>query len=409
MATIARPLPTRVAVAARLSGRPRLWLAVVSSRLLVVLTSSAAALWISRVRGWEGFDPSRSTLSFGSVGNVLSASAMRWDALWYVDIARNGYRGATETVFFPLYPALIRALGTVTGSEVAAGMAISMAAFAVAIWLLHRLTELELGRQAADTTVLLLAFAPLSLFFTAVYTESLFLALTLGAVYAARRQRFGVAIACATAATLTRVPGILVLAPVAVMYVRGANHRRLTTVALITPLLALGGFCLYLRSLGYGLLAPVTNQEGAAHEHSMAGPLATVVDAFARGIAGFWQSLGQIKPVEVGVGGPFSVPFQNAIYLTVLAICALALVEAWRLLPKAYAIYATLVLICCVWSPVADMPLRSLDRYALVIFPLWMSAGAWVAKRRLTWQLTTISALLLSFYTVEFARWVFIA
>ncbi len=91
--------------------------------------------------------------------------------------------------------------------------------------LLHRLTREELGPRAADATVLLLSFAPLSPFFTAVYTESLFLALSVGAFYLARRQRFVLASVVATAATLTRVPGILLVAPLGIMYVRSRGYR----------------------------------------------------------------------------------------------------------------------------------------------------------------------------------------
>jgi hypothetical protein len=66
-------------------------------------------------------------------------------------------------------------------------------------------------------------------------------------------------------------------------------------------------------------------------------------------------------------------------------------------------------LLICISSPVAGQPLKSLDRYVLTIFPLWMAAGAWVAQRRLTRVAVTLSALLLAFYTYEFATWAWVA
>ena len=68
--------------------------------------------------------------------------------------------------------------------------------------------------------------------------------------------------------------------------------------------------------------------------------------------------------------------------LAVLVIAVLALVVAFRRLPLAYGAYAGAALLVCIWSPVAGQPLKSLDRYTLTIFPLWMAAGAWMSERR---------------------------
>jgi hypothetical protein len=54
-------------------------------------------------------------------------------------------------------------------------------------------------------------------------------------------------------------------------------------------------------------------------------------------------------------------------------------------------------------------PLLGLDRYTLSIFPLWIGAGAWAIERRVLKPLLVLSALLLAFYSYEFATWAFIA
>ena len=96
-------------------------------------------------------------------------------------------------------------------------MLISLSAWLVALYLLHRLTELELGRDAADNAVLLLALFPMSFFFSAIYSESLFLALTVGCVYAARRGRWWRAAAVGGLASATRSQGVLRAVPLAIM------------------------------------------------------------------------------------------------------------------------------------------------------------------------------------------------
>ena len=57
--------------------------------------------------------------------------------------------------------------------------------------LLHRLAALELGERDARGTVLLVAFVPTAVFFSAVYSESLFLLVSVGAFLAARHGRLG--------------------------------------------------------------------------------------------------------------------------------------------------------------------------------------------------------------------------
>ncbi len=269
------------------------------------------------------------------------------------------------------------------GSDPLAGVAISTVSFVVALALLHRLTELELGRRAADVTVLLVALAPLSFFFTAVYTESLFLALSLGAVYAARRERWAVAAALSGLAAVTRVTGILLVLPLAIMFLKEHRRpgRRLAWLLLVPA--ALAGFLVYLATTGFGLLAPFAQEAGAQYQRSMTGSIETIVVAVRAAGAGL-RSLDAGPVYQPTLGGPFSAGAENILLLAVLAIAVLALVAAFRRLPLAYGAYAGAALLVCTWSPVAGQPLKSLDRYSLTIFPLWMAAGAWISDRRLT-------------------------
>ena len=56
--------------------------------------------------------------------------------------------------------------------------------------LLHRLVSLELDSELARVTVMLVAFCPMAYFFSAVYSESLFLALSVGCILQARMGRW---------------------------------------------------------------------------------------------------------------------------------------------------------------------------------------------------------------------------
>ncbi|MEA2382280.1 MAG: hypothetical protein QOH72_2251, partial [Solirubrobacteraceae bacterium] len=94
-AAVLRPLAP-----ARASGRARdirdaavadsltaLWV----SRLVVwAVGAAAAALWGLSARV-NLFDPGAVTRPFGPAGNALAAPLARWDSVWYLAIANDGY------------------------------------------------------------------------------------------------------------------------------------------------------------------------------------------------------------------------------------------------------------------------------------------------------------------------------
>ncbi|MGO9901051.1 MAG: mannosyltransferase family protein [Solirubrobacteraceae bacterium] len=377
------------------------------SRAVVLLAGIAGADLVARVAGWRAVDPGRLSESFGRIGNPLSATAVRWDAVGYLNIAQHGYTQARETILFPLYPLLIAILGRVIFSYVIAGVLISAVSFVVGLVLLARLTELELGRQATYPTVILLMVAPVSFFFTAVYTESLCLALSVGSIYAARHERLRTAALLAALASLTRVTGILLIVPIVMMSRQreGRLDRRLGWLLLAPG--ALLGFLAYMSSAGYGWLAPLTNQH--AHRFGLAGPVSTVLAALESAARGLVSTVSGAKPFAPSLEGPLSPQFDSVLLLVVLVVAVCALVEALRRLPLAYSVYGALALLVCIFSQTKIQPLEGLDRYTLTIFPLWMAAGAWISEHRLLRAVVPICLVALAFYAFEFATWAFIA
>ena len=255
---------------------------------------------------------------------------------------------------------------------------------------------------------MLLALSPLSFFFTAVYTESLFLALSLGAY--TRGAEGGGPRRCVYAglAAVTRVPGVLLVVPLALIYLK--QHRRpgwrLGWLALASG--GARGLPRLPRGQGYGALAPLVQQTGAQHQHRMAGPIETILAAVGSACAGVRTlDLGRIyRPT---LGGPLPSGAESILLLAVLVVAVIVLVAAFRRLPLAYGAYACAALLVSTWSPVAGQPLKSVDRYTLTIFPLWMVAGAWISERRLTRATLLVSAGLLAFWTFQFATWSWVA
>jgi Mannosyltransferase (PIG-V) len=381
--------------------------AFLASRLLVVIAGVVAMAAVNKQASPADLASYRSQV--GPVGYLLGWVS-RSDSRHYLGIAAHGYsvHHSAETAFFPLYPALIRLVGFVLRSDVLAGAAISAACLLTALVLLHRLTELELGKRAANATVLLIAFAPLSFFFSAVYTESLFLMLSVGAMLAVRQDRLKLAGVLAALAALTRPTGFLLAIPLAIAVLRRDRRVDRRLIWAVLPLVAFAAYLVALTLAGFSWLAPFHAE--AAWQRNSVGPVIGIVAAVVRAVLGAAAIISGRDPVYHPTSlGPLSQSAESILLLGVLVLVGVLIRRCSRRLPLEYTAYAALTVLMCLSSPPAGQPLVSFDRYVLTIFPLWMVAGAWVAKRRLEPPAIVLGSILLIFYTVQFSTWAFVA
>ena len=205
MATLVATKRRRLSLESVAGARVELWRAVFVSRLVVLAAGSVGALYMRPVPGWQAFDPQGLSTSFGAVGNVLAAAAVRWDAVAYLSVATHGYSNAKSTDWFPLYPILVRAFTPVLPFGVDRGRSGQHRRVRRrAVIDPEACTRTASGSQVADTTVLplALAFAPWSFVFSAGYTTSLMLVLSAATFYLAHRGRFGLACLAAAAGCL---------------------------------------------------------------------------------------------------------------------------------------------------------------------------------------------------------------
>ncbi len=153
----------------------------------------------------------------GTSNALVDVLGSRWDSGFYVSIAEQGYQIEGDpfpTVpFFPLLPLAMRALATLFGDVVLAGIVISNLSLLAAGFVIFQLVEARAGAAVANRAVWYLMIFPTSLFGSAVYTESLFLLTSAGAIYLARRGAWESASLLGYFAALTRFAG-LVIAPV---------------------------------------------------------------------------------------------------------------------------------------------------------------------------------------------------
>jgi len=418
------------------------WQALWISRLLVLVAGTGTVLLFGfgPVRG--AFNPPGITRGFGSVGDVLAAPFARWDSAWYLVIAHFGYRPnlghitAARAAFFPLYPLGIRALAWAGSPPILAGVAISTAALAAGLYGIHRLATLELGGpsgaggEAARLAVLATAFAPMAFFFSAVYSESLYLALSVGVFWASRQGRWAVAGMLGGLAAATRSAGLVLVIPALALYLYGPRadappSARRSGLAGLAPryrpradllwLAAIpagaGAFSLALALAHGDALAPLRAQ--GVWERHFAGPFFAVWDGLRAGFEGGRQLL-SFQRAHVyfpeAKGSPTVAAGHNLIQLGFLLAALPALAGAFRRLPFAYGLYVVVALALPLSEPVAGQPLMSLPRFLVVLFPLSIATGAWLAERpRMRAPMLAVSAVLMVVFLAQFSTWHWVA
>jgi hypothetical protein len=446
------------------------WRALWVSRLLVWVAGVGAVATFGLVAKRAAFNPPHVTSGFGWLGDLLAAPAARWDAAWYLVIAHYGYRPelsaypgvAARTAFFPLYPLGIRGIATLGVPPVIAGVLLSLAALALALYGIHRLTTLEAprllgdpaggaggdgacvadpaaraharprtrGGEAARLAVLATALAPMAFFFSAVYSESLYLALSVGVFWCARQGRWAWVGALGALAGATRSAGLVLVVPVAILYLYGPREDRAPdfpprrwriagiryrvrgeALWLLALPLGLVAYMAYLALAGGSASEPFHAQQ--VWDRQFAGPYVAVWDAARAAFEGARQLLSlQRRHVYYTLSGgdPFVSAEHNLVLFGFLAAAIPAIVGVLRRLPLAYGAYVLAALALPLSYPVAAQPLMSIPRFLLVLFPLFMWLGAWLERRRRArGVLLGASALLLAFFAGQFATWHWVA
>lgn len=315
----------------------------------------------------------------------------RFDTNWYLKIVEQGY--AIEdgsTVFFPLYPAMIWAGGLIVGgNHLTAALLISNAALVVALYLLFRLAAELYDADSAKRAVIYQIAFPTAFFMFAGYTESLFLALVLGAFFFGRREQWVWASVCGALAALTRLQGVLLLVPLLYMVMAQKRAGKLDNGHAARAAIALGLIPIVtLGFLGFNRLALLSSYEGELH---------------AKFVLPWDNFVAAIVRLQDGAS---LIDLSNLI-VTVLFAALVGLV--WLKLPRAYALYALVMFCVPLFRMTTTQPLVSMLRYVLVLFPVFMLLGAW-GRNRWVERAVMYPSLLLSFYfSAQFWLWGWVA
>lgn len=341
----------------------------------------------------------------------------RWDTLWYLKIAGHGYSDYGSTTFLPLYPLLIRTLGTLLGGRLlAAALLISTVASFGALLCLYRLAEkLSQVPQVAPWTLLAAVLLPVSFFLMAGYTEALFLWLTFGALLAWMEGRWARFALLAVLATLTRHQGVLLALLVAPLCLRAlwglvqkgpANADRNARIRLLATAIG-AGLAGPLAYLGWVLVVGLVLRAPLPWE-PLAAPNGWNLHYTWPG-AGMVADLGMLAQPALALQLGLGIP---TLLLDALAavLAGVALLVAARRLPPGLVLYL-LASWCLALVKVQAQGLTvSAARYLLPLLPLAILPGELLARGRpwlrLVWVALWSLLLLLLIAAFVLNHWV---
>ncbi len=357
-----------------------------------------ALLEDNRGQGVPGWPPPRPASTPAALGSALE----RWDGLWYLRIATDGYRpGDGSAAFFPLYPVLVRAVTPILGGHpLAAALLLSHAAALGALVLVYRAVAEDHGRAAARRAVLYLGLFPTSFFLYAPYPESLLLLTSVASMWFARQRRWAGAGAAAALASATKAAGLVLVLPLAVEALRAfrAHPRGRPRIAsVVEPLAAVAAaplgaasYLLYWHLRFSDAFAPLTDQ--ALWLRTPSWPWDTLADATVAA----WRSLGAFP------GGYHMID-----WLIVCPMLALALWATPRL-PAAQGLYVWGALLPPLLFVFPGRPLMSLPRFLLALWPLFAALALLIVRPGPRLVLASVSCGGLAVLTVLYVNWYWI-
>jgi len=323
----------------------------------------------------------------------------RWDAGWYVDIAQTGYEFhaglPSNAAFFPLYPLLMKAIHALLFLPstdywwLLTGIALSNIALLVGLGYFRALLAIDFTAEVASRAIIYLLVFPTTFFFSSVYTESLFLGLSVAAFYYARNNRWLLACILAALATLTRSQGIILVVPLLVEYFkqREFNLRKVRwnigAFALIPAALFLFAFFLKLKFGSWSVVFDVQR-------------------AWGRHLMWPWHPLVWF----LRHAPPLSLEHHDILDFSFLLLLVVAASIGLQQLRSSYCVYFWVaVAFFFGWGMFGSVP-----RFDLVIFPLFIVL-ALLGERRRAFHFGYIvtSCMLAAMFMVMHSQWNWVA
>lgn len=309
--------------------------------------------------------------------NFLLWSWANFDGAHYLGIAQHGYQviaGQSQYAFFPLLPLLINLLALTGLDPYLAGHLIVLASLLGFMFVLVKWAAPYVKNPLEILWLVLLS--PGTVFLMSIYTEPVFLFLTILTFYFADKHQWGRAALATALATATRVNGIFLILFLAFKLLK-SNTRPLASIFyLLTSTIGLAGFMSYLWQKTGDPLAWY-HAQGDWEKATATVPWVTF-SSYLRAVT--TEFVPDLTHLVVMI----------EIILTLILLYLLVVFLRQRKLGNAYKAYT----IGNLALPIITGSLGSMPRFSLILFPLFLAIPALPRIPRIfIWTLFVVSSM----------------
>lgn len=340
-------------------------------------------------------------LEKGSVlSNFLIYPFGNFDGIYYLLIAAKGY--TVNAGFFPLFPLVINVSARLFGPNIIpfdpkqyfTAIALVSFFFLASLIIFYKLIKLDYKENVAILSIIFLLIFPTSFFFASIYSESLFLFLSLWSFYFARRKKWLLAGIMAAFLSATRLVGIAMLP--ALLYEYFKNEKNKSLGKFLSICLAPIGLIAYifynLQKWGNPLYF-IQAQGNFANNRTV-----NSIILFPQTMFRYIKILITLKPV---IYEWWVALFELSFFIFALVLFHIAWKNRIRM---SYLIFGAL----CFLIPVSSGTFTALPRYILPIFPLFITL-ALIKNKVFKIIYCTVSTVLLFIFFILFSKGYFIS
>lgn len=341
-------------------------IAFVLSRLCVFAGAAIVSAGKVATANREGLPRPKNAV--GLIAEVLTS----WDGLWYLRIVRGWYpnhipAGVTyempqaRAAFFPVYPALVRALDKVLpGGDTFASLFLNLLLSVAAIYLVGLIARDLFGDEVAYRAMLLMAVFPGSFVLSFAYSEATLLTVAAGCLLCLQRRHWLGAGLLAAVGTAVRPNGLALAAACAVAAFVAIRRNR-EWRSLIAPALAPTGFIAF-----------------QVYLYRLTGEWAwfrVQTEAWDEGTSFGWTAIRNTFEAFVR---PLASPTDLITAISVIAMIIMLVILWKRPLPAPMVAFVLVVLALMILP--ATVTAR--PRFLYTAFPLLIAVAAWWPPRR---------------------------
>ncbi|MDO8621326.1 MAG: mannosyltransferase family protein [Candidatus Levybacteria bacterium] len=324
-----------------------------------------------------------------------------FDGIYYLLIAAQGY--TVNAGFFPLFPLSIKIASSIFGPsadglpfdprQYFTALILISTYFFLAIVVMYKLILIDFKKNIAFWSIIFMLVFPTSFFFASIYSESLFLLLTLLCFYFARKKKWLTASIFGALLTATRVVGIAIIPALLFEFLK--TEKTFFKVKALSLILTTLGILSYMwfNFIKWGNALYFVQAQGNLQNNRTVNSIVL-----------FPQTIYRYAKILTSVSVAQYEWWIALLEISVFIFAATLLFVAWKKKIRfSYILFSIIALLI----PASTGTFSALPRYVLILFPIFIGL-ALVRNKTVKISYTIIGLILLFILFMLFSKGYFV-